>query len=202
MIRRILTTAGAAVILIAITTSPGVADGGDESVDQVDSYEDATPSVASSDEAEVATYLDEDGEEIADPANPDNSSEEVSPSEGFGIAAIGCTPVSGRDNPHFSGGDVSGHGWWGKGSCSKPTARVQNCLYEFYTDRSWRLKKCGAAKTLKPGTGGSANRTNARVKCGTQTLTSWRNHVEVDVIGQVDSGEKPFTEKKVGCRVK
>ncbi len=143
-------------------------------------------------------YLEGDGNEASDPA-ASTSRKAISPN--VSIAAIGCTPVSGRDNPHYSGGDVSGHGWWGKGTCTKPTARVKNCLYEWYTDNSWRLKKCSVTKTLQPGSGGSGRRTNARIKCDNRAQTSWRNHVDVDVIGQIDTGEKPYRQSLIGCRV-
>ena len=37
---------------------------------------------------------------------------------------------------------------------------------------------------------------------GANTLTtSWRNHVDVDVIGEVDTGEWPYNQANVACRV-
>jgi hypothetical protein len=95
---------------------------------------------------------------------------------------------------------VSGHGWWDKGNCSNNRAKVYNCLYEWYTDNSWRQKACSPTKELALG-GGSSNRTVARQDCGDTTLTSWRNHVDVDVIGEIDSGEWPYNQAAVSCRV-
>ncbi|MFF9479492.1 hypothetical protein [Streptomyces sp. NPDC014733] len=117
-------------------------------------------------------------------------------------AAFGCTPVSGRDNPHRSGTGVaaSGHGWWKKGNCSNDRAKVFNCLYEWYTDNSWRQQACSATETLKPG-GGSTHRTAARRDCRDTQRTSWRNHVDVDVIGEIDTAEKPMNQADVDCRV-
>ncbi|MEU7001450.1 hypothetical protein [Nonomuraea sp. NPDC046570] len=117
-------------------------------------------------------------------------------------ALIGCTPVSGRDNPHRSGTGVavSGHGWWDKGNCSNDRANVQNCLYEWYTDNTWRQKACSPVKELKPG-GGSSNRTVARHDCDGTQLTSWRNHVDVDVIGEIDTAERPMNQANVNCLV-
>ncbi|WP_234016835.1 hypothetical protein [Streptomyces sp. LaPpAH-108] len=117
-------------------------------------------------------------------------------------AALGCTPVSGRDNPHRSatGVAVSGHGWWKKGNCSSDRAKVFNCLYEWYTDNSWRQQACSPTKTLKPG-GGSTQRTAARHDCRDTERTSWRNHVDVDVVGEIDTAEKPMNQAEVNCRV-
>lgn len=116
------------------------------------------------------------------------------------VAAFGCTPYSGRDNTHYSSGDASGHGWWKKGNCSNNTANVKNCIYEYYTDGSWRLKACSPTKTLPPYTGSGA-RTVARADCDNRTYTSWRNHVDVDVIGEIDTGERPYNQSLPDCRV-
>ncbi|MFB6842700.1 hypothetical protein, partial [Streptomyces sp. NPDC056361] len=117
-------------------------------------------------------------------------------------ATLGCTPVSGRDNPHRSSTGVaaSGHGWWEKGNCSNDRAKVFNCLYEWYTDNTCRQQACSETKTLKPG-GGSTQHTTARRDCRDTQRTSWRNHGDVDVIGEIDSGEKPMNQAEMDCRV-
>ncbi|MFF3671888.1 hypothetical protein [Microtetraspora malaysiensis] len=94
----------------------------------------------------------------------------------------------------------SGHGWWDKGNCSNNRANVQNCLYEWYTDNTWRQKACSPVTELNPG-GGSSNRTVARHDCNDTQLTSWRNHVDVDVIGEIDTAEKLMNQADVNCRV-
>ncbi|MFF4325849.1 hypothetical protein [Streptomyces sp. NPDC001591] len=41
----------------------------------------------------------------------------------------------------------------------------------------------------------------ARRDCRDDQRTSWRNHVDVDVIGEIDTGEKPMNQADVNCRV-
>lgn len=97
---------------------------------------------------------------------------------------------------------MSGHGWWDIGGCSgATTAHVFNCLYEWYTDNSWRQKACSSRVQLRPG-GGSGNRTTARARCNpTSGYISWRNHVDVDVDGKWDTGEWPYNQANVVCVV-
>lgn len=116
------------------------------------------------------------------------------------VPMSGCTPVSGRDNPHYSSGDVSGHGWWDKGSCSNDQAVVYNCLYEYYTDGYWYQKTCSPKVTLKPYSV-SSNRTTARATCDNTLPASWRNYVDVDVVGQNDTPEEPYNQADVYCQV-
>ncbi len=157
------------------------------------SYADAEPGIAGPAADATAVYLDSAGRAITPATATD-------PDAGTSAQALVCTPDSGRDNPHRSGGDVSGHGWWDRGDCSGDRANVYNCLYEWYTDNTWRQKVCSPTKTLKPG-GGSSNRTVARAACANSLPTSWRNHVDVDVIGEWDTGEWPYRQADVGCRV-
>ena len=50
--------------------------------------------------------------------------------------------------------------------------------------------------------GGAGNRSNARHVCHSTSQTiSWRNHEDVDVIGQVDDGNKPYRQANVNCVV-
>ncbi|WP_231924342.1 hypothetical protein [Micromonospora chokoriensis] len=114
---------------------------------------------------------------------------------------LGCTPGNGADQPHWSSPDVSGHGTYVKGTCTNNTAKVYNCLYEWYTDSTWRQKACSSTVTVNAG-GGSANRSNARHVChSTSQLISWRNHEDVDVIGEVDDGNNPYRDASVWCVV-
>lgn len=115
------------------------------------------------------------------------------------------TPVSGRDNPHISSTvviprTISGHGWWNQGTCTKLTANVYNCLFEYYDDNTWRAKVCSGTRQVYAGDG-TRNRTAANIACSSSTKTSWRNHVDVDVINEADSGEFPFYGADVLCRV-
>lgn len=164
------------------------------------SYEEAVPGRAPTASTADAVYLDAQGNQISESGElPGSAPTTQKPSAR--AAAIGCTPGSGRDNPHYSSGDVSGHGWWTKGSCTSATAHVQNCLYEYFTDNTWRQKACSAKEKLKPYTG-SGQRTVARARCNpTAGLVSWRNHVDVDVDGQIDTGENPMNQAQVNCHV-
>ncbi|MFF4325848.1 hypothetical protein ACFYZT_04970 [Streptomyces sp. NPDC001591] len=93
----------------------------------------AVPGVAPSGSDASAVYLDGAGRVIDMDAVDDSGTTRHA-------AALGCTPVSGRDNPHRSstGVTASGHGWWQKENCSNDRAKVFTCLYEWYTDNTWR----------------------------------------------------------------
>lgn len=163
------------------------------------SSEDAVPGLVPAGAAATAVYLDGQGRKISGAGGTPKRVDSDEKSDGSSVApaAIGCTPESGRDNPHYSSGDVSGHGWWRKGSCTAATATVYNCLYEYFTDNTWRQKKCSVKKVLRPYTG-SGDRTNARVRCNpTNRQISWRNHVDVDVDGQVDTRLIPASSHTV-----
>jgi hypothetical protein len=195
-VNRLVVVGAALVIGTGVTTGVGTpavaADpaGSPGTAGFVPSQE-AVPGIAPPDADGSAVYLDAAGRLISQATGPNGGSDPT---------LIGCTPESGRDNPHYSGGDVSGHGWWKKGSCSNNRAKVYNCLYEWYTDNSWRQKACSLTRELRPYTG-SGDRTVARHVCGDTNVTSWRNHVDVDVIGEIDSGEWPYNQANVACRV-
>jgi hypothetical protein len=95
---------------------------------------------------------------------------------------------------------ISGHGWWEKGTCSNNLADVYNCLYEYYTDGTWRRKACSDKIRLKPKSVGG-RRTTARRLADTGELTSWRNHVDVDVVDEWDTAEWPYRQAEVERRV-
>ena len=181
--------------MIPASAAHATPDGASSSSAQV-SYENAVPGLAPAGAASGAVYLDRQGRRISE-WGPAVSA----PPSSARAAAIGCTPESGRDNPHYSSGDVSGHGWWKKGTCTAATAHVFNCLYEWYTDGTWRQKACSTKKQLRPYTG-SGDRTVARATCNSTSQTiSWRNHVDVDVDGQVDGSEAPYNQANVACVV-
>jgi hypothetical protein len=159
---------------------------------------DAVPGIAPRGVADTSVYLDSKNQVI----NMVAVDADTPAGAAASAALLGCTPESGHDNPHRSGTGVavSGHGWWKKGNCSNDRANVFNCLYEWYTDGTWRQKACSATKTLRPYTG-SGDRTVARHDCNTTRMISWRNHVDVDVVGEIDSGEKPYRQANVACEV-
>jgi len=188
---RLLGGLTALTVVFGVATTPAQASP-QRAETWVASTVDAVPGIAPSDADAIAVYRDSAGRTIAAPSSPRT----------LAAPLIGCTPESGHDNPHRSGTGiaVSGHGWWKKGTCSNDRAKVTNCLYEWYTDYSWRLKKCSETKELRPYTG-SGQRTVARRDCDDTNMTSWRNHVDVDVLGEIDSGEKPYRQANVACRV-
>ncbi|WP_328604429.1 hypothetical protein OG943_30855 [Amycolatopsis sp. NBC_00345] len=116
--------------------------------------------------------------------------------------ALSCTPETFGDNPHLSStpGVISAHGWWKQGNCSNNKATVENCLYEFYTDGTWRRKACNTASGIFPG-GGSANRSAANRACDSTQTISWRNRVDVDVDGELDTSETIDRQADVNCAI-
>ena len=131
-------------------------------------------------------------------ANP--ATGEAAPDSGqLGIGP--CTPGSELDNPHRSstGVTASGHGWWKQGTCKNDRAKVYNCLYRYWTsNKLWHQQACSDVKTLKPG-GGSTHRTVARKDCKSTTSKMWRNHVDVDVVNEWDTAEKPMRQATIKC---
>lgn len=197
---RVVAAASVAVGVVSFT-SPATAQARVQPA-QAATYADAVPGLAPPGLGDHARYVDEQGRTIdpatngkIDPATNGKQDGEATTS------AIGCTPVTLPDDPHWSSPDVSGHGQWNKGDCTSNTAHVQNCLYEYYTDGTWRRKACSATVQLKPKTE-SNNRTTARRTCdSTSQLISWRNHVDVDVDGEVDSSGTEYHQASVYCVV-
>lgn len=117
-------------------------------------------------------------------------------------AGAGCTPVADSDNPHLSGNrtDVSAHAWWYQGDCENDRATVTACLYEWYTDHTWRRKACNTNGNQKPGRS-SSRWLNVRESCDSFERTSWRAHVDVDVNWEVDDPGVSTRGADVNCRV-
>lgn len=95
---------------------------------------------------------------------------------------------------------VTGGGARGRATTTLP-ASTELPLYQLYSNNTFRQKACSPTKVLKPGKGGRAQRTVARKACDNRTLTTWRNYVSVDVIGEVDTGGEPYNQDDVACRV-
>lgn len=157
------------------------------------------------DPAKPDVYVDEQGkrlplDEFGMPINRPESA--ASPDDAASKAAIACTPKSGADNPHrsSSGFAASGHGWWTKGSCDNNKADVYNCLFEQGLNDVWYRRDCSETRRLKPG-GGAGNRTTARRGCDTVAQREWRNHVDVDVVSEYDTADKPMRQARVNCHI-
>ncbi|MBB4682952.1 hypothetical protein [Amycolatopsis jiangsuensis] len=142
------------------------------------SHEAAVPGIAPTSDADEGVYTDETGKRL------------------------GCTPVTGVDNPHRSktGIAASGHAWWEKGDCTNDTATILVCLYEYYTDGTWRRKACAENGNVKPGSG-STVRVPVRRDCDTTASTSWRNQADVDVNDEIDSSGVGMRQADIPCQV-
>ena len=76
----------------------------------------------------------------------------------------------------------------------------RQCLYEFYTDNSWRQKACSDSKVIRYG-GGTGAWVTTRTACHSTATTSRRNQADVDVVGEVDTGGTVYNQEDVACRV-
>lgn len=218
MKKRILAAAFSAGLVVVALGQPSLA-AADTDTGALADADSSAWMVVPSDPSHQDVYIDMDGNVLTQDAtgnpldNPEGYgslteaqaaalAEEPAPADAQASAIGPCTPYSGRDNPHRSstGFAASGHGWWDKGDCSKSLAKVYNCLYmKHVSDGYWYQKDCSAVETLKPG-GGSSYRTTARRDCATAEYRQWRNHVDVDVIDEWDTGENPMREATVACR--
>jgi hypothetical protein len=185
---RVATVASVAIVLIGFASQAHAAP--PLQTGPLVSYADAVPGLAPADIGNSARYVDKNGRVIG-----------TTPSAGVVTSLLGCQPISYPDYPHYSAPDVSAHGLWDKGTCTANTAHVQNCLYEYYTDATWRRKACSQKLQLKPKAV-SNNRVTARRQCdSTGQSISWRNHVDVDVDGQIDNSDVPYKQQNVNCVV-
>jgi hypothetical protein len=89
------------------------------------------------------------------------------------------------DNVHYSGSEVSGHGWWINRGCPTSTAVVTVRLEAFYSDGIWRTVNTAQSAVLSGG--GAGRRTTARAQCRSAGgLFSFRTIVDVDLVGVND----------------
>lgn len=103
------------------------------------------------------------------------------------------------DYVHKSGSDASGHGWWVNTDCNAVQAHVtiqlQQNIYGWWADAGPL-----GQKTVYSG-GGSGNRAATRAHCNSNTTTSWRSVIDVDLIGVADTPFKLYTSTRVlDCR--
>ncbi len=116
-----------------------------------------------------------------------------------------CNPFTGADNPHESDGEVSGHGWWRRGTCDGDKATVRTCLLEWWVGsdgtKRWVTKKC-VPKKVKPAKNGTRKPSvTARRTCTSNHYTGWANLVDVDVSGTWDNSEDGYKTANIWCRV-
>lgn len=103
------------------------------------------------------------------------------------------------DNPHFSQGDVSAHGCY-TGGPAGGQAVVRNWIEQKTSDGKWKLVATGSPVIVPEGCG-RGKRSNARADCRNFNRTLYRNVVDVDIAGAVDSPLKAYKENWVNCGV-
>ena len=113
-----------------------------------------------------------------------------------------CTFETRGDDPHLSSGDVSVHGWWNDlspGDC--PTyADVEVWLQAWACIGMscwWDTLDTNEERHTEGG--GSGNRTNARWGCNGIELISFRNVIDVDLVGVSDPSGYEYVQKDLNC---
>lgn len=115
-----------------------------------------------------------------------------------------CSPHAHAENPHTSGSDVSAHGFWKKNNCSNSRAKVRVDLAAFWGNRrtgvgSW-ITITSNTREIRSG-GGRGQRVTARAYCHKSAHpVSWRNLVDVDVIGERDWPGRQENIKTLHCQ--
>lgn len=106
--------------------------------------------------------------------------------DGANALAASCSSFETHgDNVHYSGSEISGHGWWINRGCPTSTAVVTVRLQAFYSDGVWRTVNT-AQSTVTSG-GGAGRRATARALCrGAGGPFSFRTIVDVDLVGVND----------------
>ncbi|MDL5160198.1 hypothetical protein [Actinomycetospora termitidis] len=87
---------------------------------------------------------------------------------------------------------ASGHGWW---RYSKDSDLRADVTVQLQVNRQgvWTDVGVPGIERVRPATGGSVYRANARVPCVDRTPTEWRSVIDVDIVGVIDSPEKLYT---------
>ena len=106
--------------------------------------------------------------------------------------------MTGGDNVHISRSvtpTASAHGWWVYDPQSELQADVTVQL-QLKRGGTWVDVGAPGVKRLRPSTGGSGRRSNARVPCLNATETEWRSVVDVDVVDKIDNPGKLITPQQ------
>jgi hypothetical protein len=92
-----------------------------------------------------------------------------------------CAYYISSDKPHYSGGDISVHGWWTNVNCKNSPKATVTVVLQRKTNGTW--SKIGKGETLKnlASGGGRGKRATARYTCSGSTKWDWRPYVTVDV---------------------
>lgn len=112
------------------------------------------------------------------------------------IAVAGdCTYKSISDDIHWSGPELSVHGWWDKVSSTgcPSRAEVETMLQGVWCDPRvggcWWKKVHKQEKIIRPG-GGRGKRSNARTSCVSSDMIGFRSVIDVDLVGMSDPPDK------------
>ena len=103
------------------------------------------------------------------------------------------------DNPHFSQGTVSAHGCY-TGGPAGGQAVVKNWIERKNSNGDWEKVATGQPVTVPQGCG-RGKRSDARAQCRNFDKTLYRNVVDVDILGAVDSPMKAYKTSWVNCGV-
>ena len=113
------------------------------------------------------------------------------------IAVAGdCTFKTLSDNIHWSGEQLSVHGWWdvvppstGCPSHAEVETMLQGVWCDFRVEACWWKKVDKQEKRVRPG-GGRGKRSNARTSCVSSRMTGFRSVIDVDLVGMSDPDNK------------
>ena len=96
--------------------------------------------------------------------------------------------------------EASVHGWWQdkeKNFVGKKAKVVVELQYK--KNGRWKTVATGSKDKIYSG-GGRGKRANARIKCKSRNMGTWRSKVDVDIIGVWDSpGKTTSPEQKRAC---
>lgn len=175
--KRMLSTSLASLLAVGFTAAPALA----EPVSQEPS------------DSDVSRVTDqwEIGPDATRSVN--DSATEISPMQQIGPFVMIA------DNPHFSQGDVSAHGCFTGGPVGG-AGIVYNSLEYQASDGRWVYVTTGNSVTVPQGCG-RGKRSVARAGCRTFERTLWRNTVDVDIVGAIDSPLKARKEAWVNCSI-
>lgn len=109
------------------------------------------------------------------------------------------------DYVHLSGSAgslaASAHGWW---TYPEPTDLKAKVTVQLQANLAgtWTDVGPSGSEVIRPGTGGSGRRANARTLCVNAISTEWRSVVDVDIIGKLDAPNKLVTAvQRLDCGV-
>lgn len=156
----------------------------------------------------------------SEPEQSENGNERIGPSAGATRSwakwpwSSNCPHQGRHDNPHYSGGDVSVHGWWeeiGSGNDCPERARVWIELWTWACPvpltacsssqggRWVRVDKDGPRLLYEGGGSGPSKRVTARATCLSGDWYDYLIIVDVDIPNRTDSADRVRTYLSIAC---